>query len=58
MAISRSVTEGNHRKYSLDYYRALEARSENNLNALLSFKEGRRIIARSGLEFWTHKLNG
>jgi len=31
MAISRSVTEGNHRKQSQNNSRALEARSENNL---------------------------
>jgi len=39
MAISRSVTEGNHRKQSQNNSRALEARSENNLNALLSFQK-------------------
>jgi len=50
-SISRSVTEGNHRKQSENKSKALDARSENKLNPVLSFQEGRRIIARSGLEF-------
>jgi len=58
MAISRSVTEGNHRKRSENNSRALEARSENKLNAVLSFQEGRRTTTRSGLEFWRQNQTG
>jgi len=39
MAISRSVTEGNHRTQSENSSRALVARSEIKLYAALSFKK-------------------
>ena len=40
-AISRSVTEGNHRKQAKNNSRALEARSEYKPVAALSFQEGK-----------------